>query len=95
MSASQVHPFILTAALISFPTSSDACNENKPLDRRKITQQSSLFTNPYHSCFIKAIEHFFYAFTGVISPRAMLGETLEKLVIHEPAAHRKGVLLLK
>ena len=37
-------------------------------------QQSSLFTNACHSYFIKAIEHLFYEFTGVINPRAMLLE---------------------
>ena len=37
-------------------------------------QQRSLFTNAYHSYFIKAIENFFYEFTGVINPRGMLGE---------------------
>ena len=37
-------------------------------------QQSSLFTNAYHSYFIKAIEHLFYEFTGVINPPGMLGE---------------------
>ena len=36
-------------------------------------QQSSLFTNAYHSYFIKAIEHLFYEFTGVINPLGMLG----------------------
>ena len=39
-------------------------------------QQSSLFTNAYHSYFIKATEHLFYEFT----------EKLEKLVNHSPAA---------
>ena len=37
-------------------------------------QQSSLFTKVYHSYFIKAIEHLFYEFTGVINLRGMLGE---------------------
>ena len=49
-------------------------------------QQSSLFTNAYHSYFIKAIEHLFYVFTGVINPLGMLGE-------HEP--HHAGKLIEK
>ena len=43
MAASQVHSFILTAALIGFPASSDVCNENKLLDRRKVTTKFSLY----------------------------------------------------
>ena len=51
-------------------------------------QQSSLFTNAYHSYFIKAIENLFYEFTGVINPlHRDVGRTLEKLVNHSPAAH--------
>ena len=42
-------------------------------------QQSSLFTNAYHSYFIKAIEHLFYEFTGVINLLGMLGEHSKSL----------------
>ena len=42
-------------------------------------QQSSLFTNAYHSYFIKAIEHLFYEFTDVINPLGMLGEHSKSL----------------
>ena len=38
------------------------------------------------SCFIKAIDHTFYGFTGVITHARDVGRTLEKLVNHSPSA---------
>ena len=59
-------------------------------------QQISLFLiNSFKSYqFIKAIDHIFYGFPGVINSLGPFGRILEKLVNHSPAARDLQAFLL-
>ena len=48
-------------------------------------QQSSIFTNAFHSYFLKAIEHLFLRVYRRYKPTRDVGRTLEKLVNHSPS----------
>ena len=85
MAASQVHSFILTAALIGFPASSDVCNENKLLDQRKITTKFSLYKR-LSKLFHKYNRTPFLRVYRRDKPTCDVGRTQEKLVNHEPQA---------
>ena len=50
-------------------------------------QQSSIFTNAFHSYFLKAIEHLFLRVYRRYKPTRDVGRTLEKLVNHSPSVH--------